>query len=121
MENLIFDASKLTTIKFHHDITDVQINDIKIKLNLFRIIQECVTNIIKHSGANNARIDISNSDDKLTVEITDDGIGFNYNAAIKNNSVGLTSMQERAHIMNANLEIDSKPTNTKILITLKLI
>jgi Amt family ammonium transporter len=76
-------------------------------LNIYRIVQECLTNIIKHSGAKKAQIDIFAPNDKLyVVSISDDGVGFD--TAGVNSGFGLSTIQQRAAILNAKVKIVSR-------------
>ncbi len=76
-------------------------------LNIYRIIQECLTNVIKHSGATKAEIEIFSPNDRLyVVSITDDGVGFD--SASVHAGFGLTTISERAAILNAKARIVSR-------------
>lgn len=75
----------------------------KTQLMLFRIIQELVNNIIKHSQAQNANIVFTKKDNRLNIEISDDGIGFD-NETTKN-SQGLYSIKQRLQSINGSFSI----------------
>jgi signal transduction histidine kinase len=75
------------------------------QLAVYRIIQEALSNIIKHSGANNADIQLIQHEDSINLMIEDDGIGFD--VTIVNKGLGLRNMKERASNLNAYLKIDS--------------
>lgn len=78
------------------------------QLNIYRIVQECLTNIIKHSQATRVKIDIRAADDRLlTVSIADNGVGFD--AGNVQPGLGLTTIRERAAMLNAAISIDSRP------------
>lgn len=79
------------------------------ELNLFRIIQELLNNIIKHAKANNASINITSYQDKLDLIIEDDGIGFNYDPNYKTDGIGLHSIARKIENMNGSFEVDSAP------------
>ncbi|PQJ18664.1 MULTISPECIES: ATP-binding protein [Nonlabens] len=79
------------------------------ELNLFRIIQELLNNIIKHAQANNASINITSYQDKLDLIIEDDGIGFNYDPNYKTDGIGLHSIARKIENMNGSFEVDSAP------------
>ena len=78
----------------------------KIQLILFRIIQECVNNTIKHAQAKNLTITLNYNVNNLETIITDNGIGFNVNT-ISLKGIGLTNIQNRCKVINAVLTIDS--------------
>jgi PAS domain S-box-containing protein len=81
----------------------------KFKLNIFRIIQEQLNNIIKHANANNITICMSKCEDEITITITDDGKGFD--TLKKRNGVGLSNIQSRAEFYKGDVEITSSPGN----------
>ena len=88
---------------------DVNENELstKIKLTIFRIVQEQLNNIIKHAEAKNIVISIVKSGDALQVTVSDDGKGFD--PAQKKNGVGLRNISSRAEVNNGTARIDSKP------------
>ncbi len=87
-------------------------------LTVFRTVQEALTNIGKHSKARNAIIDVVQSDDSLSVEISDDGIGLAPADLDKPASFGLRGLRERALVINGWLEISGLPAGTVLLLTL---
>jgi signal transduction histidine kinase len=86
---------------------------------IFRIVQECLNNIIKHSDATRARVSLVRTDGKLIVEIVDDGRGFA--ATGINKGLGLRGIRERADMIGARLRIDSSPENgTSVALSMEL-
>ena len=77
-------------------------------LCLFRVVQEALQNAIKYSQAKNLSVHLENDADGLRVTITDDGVGFDVDAAW-GNGVGLVSMIERLEAIGGALQIDSRP------------
>ena len=89
---------------------DLQVNknlSPEIKLNVYRIIQEALTNISKHSEADSVIIEIKTIDNSLYLNIQDNGVGFNP----KQNTTGfgLQSMRDRANALGAKFYLNSKP------------
>lgn len=76
---------------------------------LFRIVQESLTNIAKHSQASAAKIALDVNADGLMLEIVDDGIGIATNWQNKKGSFGLIGMRERAIAIGGKLRVDSGP------------
>jgi len=89
---------------FTHDIDDVNLPS-NIRNTIFRISQEALTNIMRHSNASKIAISLIQKDETLLLMIIDDGIGFNVNE--KNNHFGLLSMKERAISIKGDLRITS--------------
>ena len=78
-----------------------------LELTVFRIIQELVTNIIKHAEAKNATINISLYQKNLNIIIEDDGKGFNINKIDLKNGMGISSIKTRVEHLKGTFEIDS--------------
>ncbi|WP_299765756.1 ATP-binding protein [uncultured Dokdonia sp.] len=86
------------------------------KIIIFRIVQECCSNVIKHADAEHLVIDISYKEEHLHIFIKDDGIGYN----TQNNKLGsgLINMQRRAEMIHAQLVAHSKQGHgTEITLT----
>jgi signal transduction histidine kinase len=79
------------------------------KLILFRIIQECLQNIIKHSHATNVFVNFIFMEDHLKIHIKDDGKGFNMDALlpIDGKGLGLQNIIKRAAVINGEAKIES--------------
>lgn len=83
-------------------LSDVQ------QLTIFRIMQECLTNIAKHAEATIVTVDVRFGPDEMRMEIKDDGKGFDP-AKTPKHHYGLINMRERARKANGEVSIDSKP------------
>ncbi|WP_286420816.1 tetratricopeptide repeat-containing sensor histidine kinase [Myroides odoratimimus] len=86
------------------------------KINIYRILQEAIQNVIKHSHAKNCIISIFKTETSDRITITDDGIGFNYSKA--RNSNGLKNINNRAKQLHASLEVNSTTQGTVIIINI---
>jgi signal transduction histidine kinase len=75
------------------------------ELSVYRIVQELVNNIIKHSKANEALVQLSQHETLLTITVEDNGIGFNQQSPQQGN--GLVSLQSRIRALNGNIAIDA--------------
>ena len=93
------------------------------EINLFRVIQEAINNIIKHSKASEYGIHLIFKHDSLRVIISDDGIGFELNTDSNSlNGYGFINMKERIECLNGSIKIDSTLNQgTSILIDLPTI
>jgi len=93
-----------------------------VKLALFRVTQEAVTNIIKHANASVAWIMLYYDDDEVTVRIEDNGCGFDIAAQETSDerpSWGLLGMRERATLLGGRLALSSRPgTGTTVVVTI---
>jgi len=81
--------------------------DKDLALCVYRVIQEGLTNIIKHAGATTARVDLTLESDSLQFRITDSGKGFDVEKARSKCRLGLISMEERLRLANGELKITS--------------
>ncbi|HBY94911.1 MAG TPA: hypothetical protein DEP84_13305 [Chloroflexi bacterium] len=98
---------------------------IEVRRQLYRIAQEALTNVIKHSRAQRTEIILTATLQEIRLTITDDGQGFNLAdcqlEADDRNHFGLISMRERAEALGGRLQIDSHPRyGTKVTVTLPL-
>lgn len=77
--------------------------------NVFRAIQESLTNIGRHSGAETASISLRHDNGKLLIQVSDDGCGFDRSRIDSMHSFGLFSMRERILSSGGTLTVDSTP------------
>jgi signal transduction histidine kinase len=75
---------------------------------LYRIAQEALHNTVKHARAGNAEIRVECDPDKITLEVSDDGVGFDTSGDFPGH-LGLRSMRERAERLGGTLEVESAP------------
>jgi len=76
---------------------------------LFRIVQEALTNVARHSGARHVMVTMSVSDEAVMLELRDDGRGITPAEAASERSLGLLGMRERAHALGGKLCIEGNP------------
>ncbi len=96
-----------------------------LALSLFRIVQECLTNIHRHSGSPAAFVQIGRSSDAIILEVKDEGKGIPVEIQSKISSgessgVGLRGMRERIHQFGGRLEIHSDRSGTRIMAVLPI-
>jgi signal transduction histidine kinase len=100
---------KLQVQFVHSDIPKKIPND--VTLCLFRIVQEALRNIAKHSGAAEAEIELSGHPDEIDLCISDSGQGFDVESAKGATGLGLVSMRERLRLVGGHLSIESEPSH----------
>lgn len=107
---LINEVDDNTNIFFTHEIEDIDALLSKdASLHLYRIIQEVLNNMIKHSDAKAAYIQIAKKNNFLETTIVDNGKGFDSIDKLKfNNSLGMQTLVERAKILNSKIDIKSQ-------------
>lgn len=108
--DFIEDVKENTDIQFHLDIKGEQhllaALPMHISHEIYRIIQESVGNIIKHSSARNTWINLSYNGNEIVLEIKDDGIGFDGQKWSK--GIGLQIIQNRCKSLQGKMEINSE-------------
>ncbi len=78
--------------------------------HVFRVVQEAVTNVLRHASASKVGVSITAKPGVLIAEVSDDGVGFDPEAsAIRSRRLGLTSMRERAERLGGRLTVESAP------------
>lgn len=95
------------TISLHVDVPEEQQLDDKLKMTIFRIVQEQLNNTIKHAAASEVQIAIVQKSRLLQVTIADDGKGFNTN--LKRKGIGITNIISRTELFNGRVKIESSP------------
>jgi signal transduction histidine kinase len=96
----------LFTTTFQSEIEFLAVDRNKI-IFLYRIVQEVLNNIIKHSGANHVNIDIYRKNEDAFIVIKDNGKGFRKNVSGFKPGIGLSSIQERAAMIGGTADISS--------------
>jgi len=79
-------------------------------LSLFRVLQEALHNVVKHSGVKRVEVELREERGEIHLIINDLGRGFDVEAAMQGKGLGLTSMRERVGLVSGNISIKSKAT-----------
>lgn len=79
------------------------------EIHIYRMVQEILNNALKHSGASVCSILFKLGEDKLVIEIKDNGRGFNHPLQEKNRGSGLQNVLSRAEMLKGKLFIDTRP------------
>jgi len=85
-----------------------------VELAAYRIIQEAVTNVVRHSGATRALVSVKVNDDAVDVTIEDDGVGIDA-AVDRSDGSGLRGMSERAHALGGEVVVRPGPDGGTIV------
>ena len=84
----------------------------EIQINIYRMFQESLTNVVKHAGASLVSVNVTREDGRVSFMIRDDGRGFNLkqvmSGKVAKKSLGLTAMNERALMARGSLQISSR-------------
>jgi signal transduction histidine kinase len=91
-------------------IGDVERLPVGLGLGVYRIVQEALTNTLKHAGTGaNAVVKVLRTDEKVVIEVTDDGFGTPHDLVAVSGGNGLIGMRERAGVLGGTLEAGPNP------------
>ncbi len=80
------------------------------KIMMYRLVQECFTNAVKHSSAHNVTVQLGRVNGCVRMRMQDDGVGFNLGEATKKReSFGLAGMRERVALLGGDIDIETEP------------
>lgn len=121
VENLLDDLSRRSSYKIQTKLTT---SLLKLKLqeteeiNLYRIIQEALNNIFKHSYATKVEIFVEEQPGQILVLVSDNGVGFTVSS--NKSGFGLVDMKERAELIGAQLQFLKKPNKTGTILEITI-
>ncbi|HTY35489.1 MAG TPA: sensor histidine kinase, partial [Bacteroidota bacterium] len=103
-----------------HIAFDIRVDDVNpffkgrkdLEVNIFRVVQEAVNNIVKHSGATAARVLVEGSEEKVSIEISDNGKGFDparVDAPDSKAGLGMSGIADRLRVLGGTYSIESTP------------
>ncbi len=102
-------------VEFHQSNIPALV-DADAALCLYRVLQESLHNISKHSGARSAHVTLAGSDGKLRLAVKDAGSGFDPKAVKGKGGLGLRSMEERAHLLGGTFQIHTNAKGTEVVV-----
>ena len=111
-------------IAFDADGIDQRLSP-ELEIGAFRMVQECLTNVMRHAGAAAVTVRVAAEGDQLSIEVSDDGRGFDVaevtEAASRGRHLGLLGMQERVTVLGGRVDVLSAPgQGTRIVARLPL-
>jgi signal transduction histidine kinase len=97
-------------LKFECEVRDAQLS-LPVKIALYRIVQEALTNIYKHAGAAQSSVSLKQRGREVILIVEDNGSGLNLDAPRESTRIGLglRSMRERVELLGGNFELESTP------------
>ncbi|AZI68193.1 sensor histidine kinase [Kaistella daneshvariae] len=118
-EMLCKNIEQLYNIKINYTFPEEQLElPKKMEIHIYRIVQELLNNVVKHSEAKTARVEILHEEPYLLITVKDDGKGFDMRAV--STGIGLSNILSRVRFLNARLKRDSSPAGTQFMITVNL-
>jgi signal transduction histidine kinase len=92
-------------------VGDVEAETASQRIAIHRVLRECLSNVARHSGADNVRIDVVGKGDAIELSVTDDGVGFDPDGARPDDErvrLGLSGMEHRLELLDGTLLVDSR-------------
>ena len=102
-----FETRNNLNCKFESNIPNLEMTK-QQSLAFFRILQEATNNIVKHAKATEVEIQLKVENNKLIMEIIDNGVGFDKNSPKRKDAYGMIGMNERVILLNGKMDINSK-------------
>lgn len=109
IEDLCEKFVEISKIDVHLKIDQIDSNNSKINLIIYRLVQELLNNAIKHSEATVITLSLKNEQNELILNYSDDGIGFNFVDAYEKRSLGLKNIETRTKMINGTTKFKTKP------------
>jgi signal transduction histidine kinase len=113
IESMLGKVFSAGEIEFEADIDNIDgVLEKHSEILLYRIVQECASNIVKHSKAERAVVKIKYEFHSLSIRVSDDGHGFDpggMGTDLSKRSFGLVGMSERTRLLGGKMDIESKP------------
>ncbi|HTU86349.1 MAG TPA: GAF domain-containing sensor histidine kinase [Solirubrobacteraceae bacterium] len=86
--------------------------DPELETTIYRLVQESLTNVVKHARAGHVRVSVAAIDGEVRIEVQDDGVGFD--PAKRNAGFGLAGMRERVYLAGGTVELESSDGGTLV-------
>lgn len=96
-----------TNLKFHLNLDDITLQSSDQELVLFRVLQEAVTNVVRHSEATKVKVELKLKEEELSLKVHDNGKGIPDNELYSSNSFGLIGMMERIKFVDGIINIEN--------------
>ena len=101
-------ASNIQIDFSHSDVSSPIPEDVSICL--YRVLQESLGNMVKHSGTQEAQVTLTGRPDEIQLDVCDSGVGFNPQEQRETFGLGLISMRERLNLVGGELSVESEPS-----------
>ena len=107
LRTLCRDFSKRIDVEFTSNVAS-SLASADVSISLYRVAQECLTNVVRHSGSARARVAFTEYPEALQLTIADDGVGFDIDR-LPSSGLGLVGIRERVRRVGGDVEIASAP------------
>jgi PAS domain S-box-containing protein len=108
IEWLVNDFARRTGLHCRLQLDDIgTLEDQQTAITLYRMVQESLTNILRHAKASEVNVALSRRDGEILLRVSDNGVGLPVDAALRDSQFGLLGMRERADMLGGELTLDS--------------
>lgn len=108
IENMVEHVQHSAEVAFITDFDNIDgLLSKDAEINLYRVVQECVNNIVRHSAATKAWLSIKRNGELVQLICRDNGRGFNPDIRAPQSGIGLTGMAERVHMLGGRYRLES--------------
>ncbi|HRH42853.1 MAG TPA: two-component regulator propeller domain-containing protein [Pyrinomonadaceae bacterium] len=109
IEEMVENVEAASGIQINYDIAKIDnLFTPENEINFYRIVQECLNNIVKHSKATKASVEVFRENENITLNIRDNGSGFNAENMNIQRGLGLNGIAERVKILGGTYSIESE-------------
>ncbi len=116
-----YTAQTHVRVNFKHSGLERQRFAPEVETAAYRVVQEALTNVARHANVQQATVRVWTDQDTLSIEVADDGKGFDLDNVVARETSGLTGMRERATLAGGQLQIESRPgEGTRLLAELSI-
>lgn len=125
IERLAAEVRVDASININCNIEDIDIDNKNASIVVFRIIQECINNAVKHSNGDSVKIEVKQENDCFDINVTDNGEGFDVDEVLTEKAkrhFGLLILEERVNILHGTIDINSEKdrgTNVHVKLPIK--
>lgn len=112
IERLCATVADTSPVEVEHDLEDPGVDKAAVEATIYRVAQEALHNIVRHSGAEHASVSLSVDDERITLEVRDDGRGLDGSQ----HGRGLRGMVERAELLDGTLRLESSERGTRVVL-----
>lgn len=120
LEDMCYEYTHQTQVAVHYTGEDMPRLSSEVSIGLYRLLQEALTNVVKHAQARHVRVTLGRENSLICLRVEDDGRGFDWSVrrmASGAQGIGLIGMQERAQLMRGELILESSPQDgTRLLV-----
>lgn len=113
LEHTVTQIDENTTLFISSEIDNIDnIFNQEGEVNIYRIVQESLSNVLKHAKAEASKISVKKMANFVVISIKDNGVGFDFSEKLQNvKSLGLKTLMERTRFLNGQMKVESKANN----------